>query len=145
MQETWKMRHKRSLGWEDLLEESVETHSCLENPMDREAWWATVHRVAKSQTWLKWLSMHTWFFFFIFCYSFKFSTFWEVYSGSFSNWQTLLLSLIGYTIIPLHFYCHKIVWFLYILFATLSNETIFIVPSTFSHVFDSLFYIFTHF
>ena len=27
-------------------------YSCLENPMDREAWWATVHRVAKSQTWL---------------------------------------------------------------------------------------------
>ena len=25
-------------------------HSCLENPMDRGAWWATVHRVAKSQT-----------------------------------------------------------------------------------------------
>ena len=24
--------------------------SCLENPMDRKAWWATVHRVAKSQT-----------------------------------------------------------------------------------------------
>ena len=24
--------------------------SCLENPMDREAWWATVHRVAQSQT-----------------------------------------------------------------------------------------------
>ena len=22
--------------------------SCLENPMDRGAWWATVHRVAKS-------------------------------------------------------------------------------------------------
>ena len=31
-------------------------YSCLENPMDRRAWWATVHRVAKSQTWLKWLS-----------------------------------------------------------------------------------------
>ena len=30
---------------------------CLENPMDRGAWWATVHRVAKSQTWLKRLSM----------------------------------------------------------------------------------------
>ena len=25
-------------------------HSCLENPMDGEAWWATVHGVAKSQT-----------------------------------------------------------------------------------------------
>ena len=28
-------------------------YSCLENPMDREAWWATVLRVAKSQTQLK--------------------------------------------------------------------------------------------
>ena len=25
-------------------------YSCLENPMDREDWWATVHGVAKSQT-----------------------------------------------------------------------------------------------
>ena len=25
-------------------------YSCLENPMDREAWWATVHGVTKSQT-----------------------------------------------------------------------------------------------
>ena len=25
-------------------------YSCLGNPMDRQAWWATVHRVAKSQT-----------------------------------------------------------------------------------------------
>ena len=31
---------------------------CLENPMDRGAQWATVHRVAKSQTWLKQLKMH---------------------------------------------------------------------------------------
>ena len=28
-------------------------YSCLENPMDRGAWWATVNRVAKSQTQLK--------------------------------------------------------------------------------------------
>ena len=28
-------------------------YSCLENPMDRGAWWATVYRVAKSQTLLK--------------------------------------------------------------------------------------------
>ena len=31
-------------------------HSCLGNPKDREAWQATVHRVAKSQTRLKQLS-----------------------------------------------------------------------------------------
>ena len=30
--------------------------SCLENPMDRGAWWATVHRVAKSWIQLKRLS-----------------------------------------------------------------------------------------
>ena len=28
-------------------------YSCLENLMDRGAWWATVHRVAKSQTQMK--------------------------------------------------------------------------------------------
>ena len=28
-------------------------YSCLENPMNREAWWATVHRVAKSWARLK--------------------------------------------------------------------------------------------
>ena len=31
-------------------------YSCLENPMDRESWWAMVHRVSKSQTRLKQLS-----------------------------------------------------------------------------------------
>ena len=33
-------------------------YSCLENPLDRGAWWATVHRIAKSWTWPKWLSTH---------------------------------------------------------------------------------------
>ena len=36
----------RSLGREDPLEEALETHSsfsCLESPMDRGAWRATVH------------------------------------------------------------------------------------------------------
>ena len=33
-------------------------YSCLENHMDREAWWAIAHGVAKSWTWLKWLSTH---------------------------------------------------------------------------------------
>ena len=40
-----------SLGWEDPLEEGMATHSsilALENPMDRGAWQATVHRVAES-------------------------------------------------------------------------------------------------
>ena len=32
-------------------------YSCLGNPMDRGAWWATVHRVAKGRTRLKKLSM----------------------------------------------------------------------------------------
>ena len=31
-------------------------YSCLENPTYRGAWWATLHGVAKSWTWLKWLS-----------------------------------------------------------------------------------------
>ena len=33
-------------------------YSCLENPMDRGAWWAAVHGVAQSWTQLKRLSMH---------------------------------------------------------------------------------------
>ena len=32
---------------------------CLVNPMDRGAWWAVVHRITKSQTWLNQLSMYT--------------------------------------------------------------------------------------
>ena len=34
-------------------------YSCLENPMDRGAWQSTIHRVTKSETWLKRLSTHT--------------------------------------------------------------------------------------
>ena len=34
-------------------------YSCLENPMDREAWQAMVHLVSKSWTQLKQLSMHS--------------------------------------------------------------------------------------
>ena len=33
-------------------------YSCLENPMDIGVWQATVHKIAKSRTRLKWLSMH---------------------------------------------------------------------------------------
>ena len=49
MRETWV----RALGWEDLLEKGMETPSSIlawRIPMDRGAWWATVHAVPKSQT-----------------------------------------------------------------------------------------------
>ena len=49
MQETWV----RSLGQEDPLEEGIAIHSSIlvwRIPIDREAWWATVNVVAKSQT-----------------------------------------------------------------------------------------------
>ena len=45
-------------GQEDPLEKETATQdSCLENPMDRGAWWATVHGVAKSRIQLKGLSV----------------------------------------------------------------------------------------
>ena len=42
----------QSLGWEDPLEKGMAPlqYLCLENPMDRGAWRATVHGVAKSRT-----------------------------------------------------------------------------------------------
>ena len=48
VQETWV----QSLGWEDTLEEGMATHSSILAwgiLMDRGAWWAAVHGVAKSQ------------------------------------------------------------------------------------------------
>ena len=41
LQETYETQ-VQSLGWEDPLEKGMATHfsSCLENPMDRGAWWA---------------------------------------------------------------------------------------------------------
>ena len=43
----------QSLGWEDPLEEGMATHCSIlawRIPMDRGAWWATVHGVTKSWT-----------------------------------------------------------------------------------------------
>ena len=43
----------RSLGREDPLEKEIANHSSAlawKNPMDRGAWWATVHGVANSRT-----------------------------------------------------------------------------------------------
>ena len=47
--ETWV----RSLGWEDTLEEgpaALSSPLVWRIPVDRGAWWATVHGVAESQT-----------------------------------------------------------------------------------------------
>ena len=59
-------RKRKSKAWNELVYSkylgegngSPLQHSCLENPVDRGAWWAAVHRVAQSQTRLKRLSMH---------------------------------------------------------------------------------------
>ena len=43
----------QSPGQEDAVEKEMATHSsisCLENSMDREAWWATVHGVEELDT-----------------------------------------------------------------------------------------------
>ena len=49
-----------SLGQKDSLEEGTKPlqYSCLDNPMGRGAWQATVHGVTKSQTRLKDISKH---------------------------------------------------------------------------------------
>ena len=57
MQDTQEMQ-VQSLGWEDSLQQGNLQYSYLENSLDRGDLWATVHRVAKSWKWMKWLSMH---------------------------------------------------------------------------------------
>ena len=49
MLKTWV----RSLGWDEPFEEGMATHCSIfawRIPMDRGAWWPTVHRVTKSWT-----------------------------------------------------------------------------------------------
>ena len=45
MQETWVWEDPPGEGNGNPLQ-----YSCLENPLDREAWWAKVHEVATSWT-----------------------------------------------------------------------------------------------
>ena len=52
-------------------------YSCLENPMDRGAWQATVHGVAKRQTWLKWLSTHSFLHISVFIYNMFIYLYWK--------------------------------------------------------------------
>ena len=71
MQETWDMSSIPGLGRSpggghgNLLQ-----YSCLENPMDRDAWFATVHRVEKSWTRLKQLSTHSTFYKYVCVYKY---------------------------------------------------------------------------
>ena len=62
-------------------------YSCLENPMDWGAWWATVHGVAKSWTWLSDLTLFAsiemiiWFLFFIllmWCITLTICIYWKI-------------------------------------------------------------------
>ena len=58
LQETWVW----TLGWEDALEEGMITYSSIlawRMPMDKGAWWATVHGVAKNQTRLSDWAQHS--------------------------------------------------------------------------------------
>ena len=58
MWETWV----QSLGWEDPLEKEMATQSGIlawEIPVDKGAWQATAHGVAKSQTWSSNFHKHT--------------------------------------------------------------------------------------
>ena len=55
-------RFNQYLSREDPLEEEMANplqYSCLENSVDRVAWWATVYEDSKSQTWLRdWTQTH---------------------------------------------------------------------------------------
>ena len=55
-------KHKRLSPWTGKIPwrraPQPTLYSFLENPMDREAWWVTIHRVTKSRTWLQRLSRH---------------------------------------------------------------------------------------
>ena len=56
MQETWIWSLMSPGGGNSNLLQ----YSCMKNPMDRGAWWATVRRVAASRTWLSdWAHTHT--------------------------------------------------------------------------------------
>ena len=89
MQET----HVRSLGKEDFPgggHGHPLQYSCLENPMDRGAWQATVHGVAKSWTRLKQLSTHAYIYFLFSCFSPSLVKFWCIMLISYNNleiWQ----------------------------------------------------------
>ena len=64
-------------------------YSCLENPMDRGVWWATVHRATESRTWL---SNFT-FTFFLWCCKWHYFTFFLWLNTPLYTYTTFSLSV----------------------------------------------------
>ena len=71
--------------------------SCLENPRDGGAWWAAVHGVTQSRTWLKWLSKTL-----ISCLGLSLDSSWATFLGApfiitikdfLSQWDTMLWNI----------------------------------------------------
>ena len=79
-------------------------YSCLENPMDKGAWQATVHRVAKSQTWLNDFT-HTHTYTFLKALSPSTVTL-EVKALTYKYWGDTIQSVILYELKNL--LCHKV-------------------------------------
>ena len=68
--------HVQSLSWEDPLEKEMAIqYSCLENSMDRGAWYATVHGVSKNQT--------------------RLSDFTFTYSSTPQRWESIFIDILG--------------------------------------------------
>ena len=98
-------------------------YSCLENPMDRGAWQAIVHRVAKSQTWLKWLNMTIIFIELIAILCIPSTVFrWSISASLFS---------IPYSVKPLN--C---LWWLWQNFSHMSFSDQYVLEFSFSHCFQ---------
>ena len=120
-------------------------YSCLDNPMDRGAWWAAVHGVAKSRSqlsdWHTWASLGQCLFTLIlhfkffpkfrvminideyYCYFFLPCSFWTKWVGT-TIYSTLLYLPNSLTFDPL-----KIVWSNNIYYTWLSNKLILIKPT----------------
>ena len=64
--------------------------SCLENPRDRGAWWATVYGVVQSRIWLKWLSIaYTHIY-----HGFIHSRYWPGFESLLKIWNIILYATI---------------------------------------------------
>jgi len=116
-------------------------YSCLENPIDRRAWWATVHRIAKSWEQPKQLSMHTHsvymstllsqesihsicsrvsnFPFLIFSYTLKVL---DLSSLVHLNFSFSLKTLVCPSLVPVHFYvfCFSVLYLFFMLLQAIS-------------------------